>query len=457
MIAPAFTLPVEEAKTPEDKLAEFRAIVRLKAGYVSSVLYGLVPCFIEGLGTMGVTPGLVHIIDPKWIMQFNEFQGAFLYMHEISHVLRDTTGRRGGRDPDLFNQAADIAINDDLIAAGWTPPDGKNAPLTSGTHGFPKGLTAEEYYDLLLQRRQKKPPPKGGGQKEQQPSEAPGGTDKKEADPDDPPHLCSGKCGGIAGNPGELESKLDKEIGRSQLDKKAIQRQALDDIRQAAAQGRGNMPAGLRSLITLDKKKSKIPWYRKLASFLRRATGQVQSGGLDFSISRPSHSSYARGIPRPGLVQQEPVVLFIEDTSGSMGHPQLKTVRREARAIMLGLGLDKVWWMDADAAVAAPPRQVSVRDLERLPIHGGGGTDFRPALEAGLKLRPRPDIIVYLTDGDGTAPATAPPGVVVIWCIVPSYYNKRPASWGHAVIMRDEGDENAYPQFGDDEDEEEDE
>jgi predicted metal-dependent peptidase len=121
---------------------------------------------------------------------------------------------------------------------------------------------------------------------------------------------------------------------------------------------------------------------------------------------------------------------------------------------MLGLGLDKVWWMDADAAVAAPPRQVSVRDLERLPIHGGGGTDFRPAFDAAMKLRPRPDIIVYLTDGDGTAPEAAPAGVVVVWCVVPSYYNKRPAPWGHAVIMRQEGDEKEYPQFDKDEDEE---
>lgn len=442
-----FTLPIKEAETPEDKLAEFRAVVRLKAGYVQSILYGLIPHFVEGKKTMGVTPGLVHYIDPVWIMQFNQFEGAFLYMHEISHILRDTAGRRGDRDHALFNQAADIAINDDLIAAGWTAPGGDNAPLTSDSFGFPKGLSAEEYYDLLLQRQQQQPKT---GQKKAK-GDGPGG--KKSADPNDPPHLCSGKCGGAGGNPDELEEKLDQEIGRSPIDKKAIQRQALEDIRQAVSQGRGNMPVGFRSLIKLDKKKSKIPWRRKFSALLQRTSGQIQSGGLDFSLTRPSRRSYALGIPRPGLVQQEPVVLFIEDTSGSMGHPQLKTVRREAKAIMLNIGLDKVWWMDADAAVAAPPRQVSVRDLERLPIHGGGGTDFRPALEAGLRLKPRPDIIVYLTDGDGTAPATAPPGVVVIWCIVPSYYNKRPASWGHAVIMRDTGDKNDYPQFADDEDE----
>lgn len=433
----SFTIPIEEATTPEDKLAEFRAVVRIKAGYVSALLYGLIPQFVEGLGTMGVTKNLVHLVDPVWIMRFDEFKGAFLYMHEISHVMRDTHGRRGDRDPILWNKAADIPINDDLIDAGWTPPDGDDAPLIAATFGFPKGLSAEEYYDLLLQQQQKK-----GG---------------KGKDPDEKPHLCSGHCGGVAGNPTDGEQKLDEEIGRSPLDTKSIQRQVLDDLKRHVAQGRGTVPAGFKSLLTLDKKKSKIRWRNKVRSLLRKASGRVKRGGRDFSLSRPSHGSYARGIPRPGLIEQEPVILFIEDTSGSMGRPQLQAARREARAVLTSLGITRAWWMDADAAVSAPPRMISVRDLEKIPVHGGGGTDFRPALEAGMRLRPRPNIIVYLTDGDGTAPRSAPPGVVVIWCIVPSYHNKRPAPWGHAVIMRDEGDEKEYPQFEEDEDDDDDE
>jgi predicted metal-dependent peptidase len=427
----------QEASTPEDKCAEFRAIVKLKAGYVSSVLFGLVPYFVKDFGTMAVTKGLVHIIDPVWIMQFNEFEGAFLYMHEINHVIRATADRCGDRDHKIFNMAADIPINDDLIAAGWTPPQGANAPLRAATFGFPLGLSTEEYYDLLIKKKQK--------DKGKSPEDVAGR-----------PHLCSGQCGGTAGNPSDIEEQADKEVGRSVLDRKGIQQQAIEDIRRHVGQGRGTVPAGLKSLLGAIKKKSKVPWRRKFASFLRRSSGKIQSGGMDFSLSRPSRGSYSRGIPRPGLVQQEPEIAFIEDTSGSMGVKQLKIARREARAVMASIGIEQVWWLDADAAVAAKPRRVGIRDLEHLPVHGGGGTDFRPAIETCLKLRPRPDIIIYLTDGDGVAPDVAPPGVTVIWCIVPSYYNKRPAKWGHAVIMRDEGDEREYSQFADEEDEDDD-
>jgi predicted metal-dependent peptidase len=414
------------SSSPEEQLATWRAYTIVKAPYVQAILFGFVIVFVEGYGRIGITKNLVCVADPEWIMQFDEEEGGFIMMHEIGHVMRDTFGRLENRDPEMFNKAADIPDNQDLITSGWKAPKGPNAPLLPKTFDFPVGLSAEEYYELLKQK---------------------GGTKAKEKG-----HICGGMCGGIAGNPqGELEDKLDAEFGRGAIEKKAIIQQAIGDLKTYVEQGRGTVPGGLRSLLQISKKKSKIPWRRKFSTLLRKVGGRVQTGGADFSMARLSKSTYSRGIPRPGLIQQEPEIAFVEDTSGSMGKKQLQTARREASAVLRALGIDQAWWLDADAAVAAKPRRISVRDLATLPVHGGGGTDFRPALEACLKLRPKPDIIIYLTDGDGTAPEVPPPGVVVIWCIVPSYYNKRPASWGHAVIMRDEGDETEYPNLADDE------
>ena len=79
-----------------------------------------------------------------------------------------------------------------------------------------------------------------------------------------------------------------------------------------------------------------------------------------------------------------------------------------------------------------------MRDIRDLPVVGRGGTDFRPAIELAQTLRPRPDLLVYSTDGDGTAPNEPPPNMEVVFLIVPSHYNKTPATWGHTVIMADE-------------------
>jgi predicted metal-dependent peptidase len=94
--------------------------------------------------------------------------------------------------------------------------------------------------------------------------------------------------------------------------------------------------------------------------------------------------------------------------------------------------------MDADVDTNKP-RRVSVKDIPKLPISGRGGTDFRPAIAAMNKLKPRPQVVLYFTDGDGPAPDRAPPGMEVIWVILPSYHNKAPCNWGHHVFVRDDG------------------
>jgi predicted metal-dependent peptidase len=162
-------------------------------------------------------------------------------------------------------------------------------------------------------------------------------------------------------------------------------------------------------------------------------------------MARPSKRSYSRGIIRPGLIDRRVTMAFIEDSSGSMGKEQLKSARVEAAAVMKQLGLDEAWFMDADAAVAAPPRVIRLRDIHSIPVHGGGGTNFIPALQAAQKLKPKPDVVIYLTDGDGVAPKRAPKGIEVVWCVVPSSWGRRPAWWGHLVVVGDDGRELSPP------------
>jgi predicted metal-dependent peptidase len=141
---------------------------------------------------------------------------------------------------------------------------------------------------------------------------------------------------------------------------------------------------------------------------------------------------------RPGLIENVPIVGFVLDTSGSMGKEQLLASVLEAGKILEALGIDEVWFAEADAAIAMQFRIINAGALRKLRIHGGGGTDFSPALDLAGKLNPRPDILIYFTDGDGYAPAAPPRGMEVVWCIVPSYYNRRPAKWGHAVLITDD-------------------
>lgn len=445
-------------------LAEARAYIKKTGPYFSTLIYGLIPRMAPGCGTMGVTKGLVLYVDPEWFMeQKPDIEGneetiameaskmrAGLLVHEAMHILRGVERLEKLPDHHLANLAADLAINADLVKAGWMLP--KNGAYIE-KFGFPPGLALEQYYELLEKQVKEQSDgdgPSGSGSpgtdtgRGKHKSKSGGTSSCSSPDKESGKHnsITDGCCGGCAGNDKnkELEDKLDAECGRTKVDVQRIKKEAVRQIRDATAQGRGSFPGNFEELFIQGNGKSIIPWKSRLAAILRKATGRIVCGMADFSMRRPSKRSYTRGVIRPGMIDRRVEVAFVLDTSGSMGMEQLQAGRIEIAAIFAQLGIADAWYSEADADIAFAARRVRMRDLYSLPIHGRGGTDFRPALEAVQRLRPRPDICIYLTDGDGTAPETPPKGMAVVWCLVPSSYGRRPAEWGHTVVLSDDAE-----------------
>lgn len=420
-----------------EALAKARAIIKKKAPYICSTLYGLVPHFHPGLATiaagpMGVTKGMVLIIDPDWYITLTPEMGAGCLMHECMHILRGIERIEALPNRDLAGIAADLPINSDLRQAGWELPDWAHYPET---HGFPDGLTMEEYYDLLAKKKSesksgKSKKDKGGGGSVGDQSQEPAGK------------ICSGKCGGGSGGSfvdQGLEDKLDQDIGRAKADQQRIRKQTIQDIKDAAkGPGKGDLPASFQEFIDFEPKPSLVPWRQTLKRVVRRTTGRMISGRADYSLRKISKRSFFTGIIRPGMVERELQLALVRDTSGSMGNEQINAANTEIISILKQIGIDSAWLLDADAAVACAPRKIRVRDIPNLHIYGRGGTSFIPAILAAQKLRPKPDVLIYLTDGDGDAPATPPKNMEVVWCVVPSAWGRRPANWGHLVIVSDD-------------------
>jgi predicted metal-dependent peptidase len=116
-----------------------------------------------------------------------------------------------------------------------------------------------------------------------------------------------------------------------------------------------------------------------------------------------------------------------------MRHQQLNSANNEALAVMQQLGLDEVWFMDADTQVHTYQR-LHIKDIPKVKPTGRGGTSFIEPLEKAAKLRPKPDVVIYLTDGDGFAPKKRPSAFETVWCIVPTPHGSKPANWGHLVV-----------------------
>lgn len=442
-------------------LALGRASAEKKTPYFMQGVYGLVPYAAPGIGTMGVTKNLVLIYDPEWTMKLPVDECANTLIHEAIHVYFKHCERIevAKMEPQMGNICADLSANGLMEEMGLKLPHG----YYPKDFGLPNGETIEWYHEQLTKNPDNKKKIKKL-QKDLQGGDA--GDGEGDADSDgDPgssgadgpeegegtgsstsnstsgagkkPGVGSGRCGGIAGNPidKELEAKADKECGRSQAEQKAIQQRIEVAIeKHIEKHGRGSMPSAFQEKMPQQEKKSQVNWRQELKHVAMKVTGRMESGGLDFSLSLPSKASYARGIPRPGMVQMQPEAAFIVDTSGSMGARQILDGIREIVAVMKTAGIEEAWFLEADAGVAAKPKRIRLRNLLReIDIHGRGGTNFDPALQECMKLRPRPDIVFYVTDGDGYV--TYRPPIPVVWVIVKSYFNKSPAKWGYTVFV----------------------
>jgi predicted metal-dependent peptidase len=73
-------------------------------------------------------------------------------------------------------------------------------------------------------------------------------------------------------------------------------------------------------------------------------------------------------------------------------------------------------------------------DFNKIKIHGGGGTDFRPLFKKIEEKNIRPSVMVFFTDGDATYPEEAPKYPVMF--VIKSKYNK-PAPFGISVFFRE--------------------
>ena len=439
-----------------NQLSLGRGYVLNRAPYISHMLLNLTPYIVDNKIktadgqriTMGVTSGMVLYVNGEWLMtdpevapdplgKNDEVVGACLY-HECEHILRGMYRLDALPNKELANIAGDEAINFNLREEGWNLPSWVVYPEK---FGHPPGLTLEQYYRLLSEQvansnktlEQFMNGCMSGGSGVKSTSSGSGGTDKASGWQK---KVGAGVCGSAGGSSisKELEKELDSVEGKSSVEVDATRRVTLDKIEEHMEQkGRGTMPGRFHDLLKTRLKKPDVDWRRELRRALLRATGRDIAGAMDYSGMHPSIGGALVGVHTSGLIDREVRICIIEDTSGSMGSSQLQQARNEGYHLLKRIGLQEAWLIQADVTVHRSQR-VRLRTLPSIAFSGRGGTDFRLALKAAAALRPRPNLVVYFTDGDGVSPTKPPSGITVIWCVVRTPRARRPASWGRVVV-----------------------
>jgi len=160
---------------------------------------------------------------------------------------------------------------------------------------------------------------------------------------------------------------------------------------------------------------SQVPWQK----VLRRYVGQAMNRRPVFTKPSRRFPDLVGILPGRGRSGSKPRILAAIDTSGSMTASILSDISAEL-SVMAKTHEVIVVECDNKIRDVYPFRPIGV-------VHGRGGTDFRPVFQSDFLRQHKPDLVVYFTDGCGSAPIE-PPHMPVIWVLTGG--GKKPASWG---------------------------
>lgn len=399
-----------------DKLYTARLQAARARPYLATALFALHTVESRQVPTMGVDRHWRCYVSPRFVERTPVEELAGVWVHEVSHLLRDHHGRSdrfaekhgltGPGERLRMNIAADCEINDDVFGDGLVTPEGVVVPALLK---LPEGQLMEDYLRHFQLGAQ------------------------------------TGEWAWLDCGSGADGLERGWELGPDGAH--GLSAQERDAVRFRVAQGitgrPGSAPAGWQRWA--EEAFHPPQAWRELLGAAVRSAASAPGAGEDYTYGRPSRrSASVPGTVLPSLRRRPPHVSVIIDTSGSVSDTELGSALLEVAAISRAVGgrrdLVTVVPCDAAARIAHP-----LCKAEGIPLLGGGGTNLRAGFTKALRSHPKPDVIVVLTDGQTRWPASRPPCRTVVGLFPrhhqrnswdeedPDYVPDSPPDWARVV------------------------
>ena len=415
----------------EQKLTRARTQLLLNQPFFGALCLRLK--LIEGGVPTMATDGRQILFNPEFVHSLQPEELQAVLAHEVLHCALGHHCRRGQRDPQLWNEAADLAINPLLIANGFSLPEGALIDPEFDN------LSAEEIYARRLQ-------PKGSGdnsspqassspcgfeasQPEQRQEPSPSPESGAQPQSEDHSSACTQDQTGRnePARPGGFGEVMDavNEDGTTASEAERSRQQhewsiAADQaIRSAKACG--HEPNNIDRPLA-ENRQSKQDWRSVLRDFVTARTPS------DYRWSPPNRRFVASGLYLPSVARIGLGTIVIGvDTSGSIGDKELEQFAGEISSICDEAQPECVHVVYCDAAVQGV-QEFGPSEPIKLEPKGGGGTDFRPVFQWVEENGIDPACLICLTDLFCDS-YPKPPEYPVIWVTD----SRRAAPFGETV------------------------
>jgi predicted metal-dependent peptidase len=316
------------------------------------------------------TDGLKFYYNSRFIMMLKPKEVEFLVGHEVLHVVYDHMGRRGSRDPQVWNIADDYAVNADL-KRHRVGEFIKTVPCLYETKY--DGKPAEEIYDDLMKNAQK--------------IDIDSLIDQMIDDHMDGEDEGNGE--------GDSEGK-GKRPSMSAEERERVRQEVKQAIINAASSAEaGSLPLGVERLIK-QHTNPVMPWRELIQTNL---TSAIRA---DYSWMRPSRRGWHMDAIMPGMNPGEEIdVVVAIDMSGSISNKQAQQFLGEIGGMMDSFDGYKVHVFCFDTETYNP-KDFSSENMDLIDEYepmGGGGTDFDCIFTYLKDVGNVPKRLIVFTDG----------------------------------------------------------
>jgi predicted metal-dependent peptidase len=333
--------------------------------------------------------------DEEFVNQLDEQELTFVILHESLHKAYLHLHRIGNRDPLVWNIAADIFVDREVVQE-LMQRQGLNAKIPGkriiadyeGTIHMPAlGVTLTEVHTKTVEQIYEELLNNPEMQKRMVKMKAKAGADGE-------------------GNSGALGDKIDShqytgEGGKkysemTEAEKEELAESAKDDVIEAATKckKRGTLPKHLERMLNklLD---TKIDWRQYV---WRHVVNELP---YDYSLSRPSRRYLTQGMYLPGVTKENLDVVALIDLSGSISDEEMSQfVSLMTKLANQFKNVDiTIVAHDTEVQAVTEIKQATHEKIKNAKYEGGGGTDHRPAFKWVQDNKRNAPLIIVFTDG----------------------------------------------------------
>lgn len=340
------------------KEAKLRLINKPHNAFIGSLLYDLNFEPTHSVTTIALDSINQKLLaNPEYFCTLTHEQQATVLAHEVYHYALMHDVRRGQRNPELYQKAADQVVNNLLASSGFELPSNVDYDTKY------KNMSTETVYNYIEENHKNNQP--------------------------------NGNNNDPLGNDlfNNSSSQQPSQTQMNQMQQQIMKANAAEELSSGSSMSAGTSGGVFKQLFE-EIKEGKLSWITILQEYFN----EITQGELDYAFLNRRYLGYDLYLADSRSENQINKIALAFDVSGSVSEEQIKAFLNEMKLIKHQLDpevMDVVTFNHNIVDIFEIQREDS---FDKVHMDIGGGTELKPVFKHYMKEENSPEFLIVFSD-----------------------------------------------------------